>query len=80
MGTYASMFIVEVHNIQTKSALFPSGTSFRLVYNGSVLTDKVYGCMKKEELCDVTNLVQRIGQFAFTDSSECNSLPSTSLS
>ena len=74
---YASMFIIEVHDIQTVNDYFPSGKAFRLLYNGSVLTDKVDGCMDTMELCDITILVQRIGQFTFADS-ECYSLPTKS--
>ena len=63
-ANYASMVVIELHNIKTSSSLFPSGKAFRLVYNGVVLTEKVDGCVEGKELCDVTALLQRVGDFA----------------
>ncbi len=61
---YASMIVVELHNIQNANDLFPSGKAFRIIYNGQVLTEKVDGCTSGKELCDITVLLQRLGDFA----------------
>lgn len=64
---YASMIVLEIHEVLTDNALFPSKFAFRLVYNGNVLTNRVTGCPSDMELCDSDILVRRIESFATLD-------------
>lgn len=76
---YASMLIIEIHEIifnnVTASALtsarqkFPSSKAFRLIYNGVVLTDKIDGCTIASDLCDISFLMNRLNSFLPVDSS-----------
>ena len=61
---YASMIVIEVHDIKTENNVIPDYKAFRLIYNGSVLTEKVEGCAKGQELCDIRFLLMRVAPFA----------------
>ncbi len=61
---YASMMLIEIHEIFNQDPNFPSGYAFRLIYNGSVLTSKMDGCAKGSELCDSQILVKQVMPFA----------------
>ena len=61
---YASMLNIELYKVQSASEIFDSGTAFRLVYNGKVLTEKIESCETGEELCDITALVKTVQSFA----------------
>ena len=67
---YASMIVLEIHEVTTDHSLFPSKFAFRLVYNGNVLTNKISDCPPDLQLCDVNVLLERIGKFATVDA-EC---------
>ena len=74
---YASMFIIELHQIHGKaendsSENYPSGKAFRLLYNGVVLTPRMEGCPTDGELCDVSVLVDRVTPFS-KQIQDCNS-------
>jgi len=77
---YASMVVIELHQIQTANDAYPSGKAFRVVYNGLVLTEKIDGCQGGEELCDVAHLLNRLASFAVKErdceSSSFNNLES----
>eukprot|EP00566_Odontella_aurita_P007066 CAMPEP_0113539014 /NCGR_PEP_ID=MMETSP0015_2-20120614/7689_1 /TAXON_ID=2838 /ORGANISM="Odontella" /LENGTH=746 /DNA_ID=CAMNT_0000438659 /DNA_START=127 /DNA_END=2367 /DNA_ORIENTATION=+ /assembly_acc=CAM_ASM_000160 len=74
---YASMVIIEIHEITARTdpapsaaggglsdSFFPSDHAFRLLYNGRVLTSRVGGCPSDLDLCDVSVLLNRVGPFA----------------
>jgi ubiquitin-like domain-containing CTD phosphatase 1 len=56
---YASMIVIEVHKVGDGN-----DRAFRLIYNGKVLTDKVDGCLKGLELCDVMYLFNQLRDVA----------------
>lgn len=69
---YASMFIIELHQLHGKEVnlvsfernnLYPSEKAFRIVYNGIVLTPRIKGCPKFEDLCDITILIDLVTPF-----------------
>ncbi|KAL3937473.1 MAG: hypothetical protein SGBAC_007430 [Bacillariaceae sp.] len=64
---YASMLLVEIHELLDDSrnkTLYETGSAFRLIYNGRVLTDQVPGCSEDLELCDVKFLIKRVQPIA----------------
>lgn len=74
---YASMLLLEIHELidmRTDKAIFPSQYGFRLLYNGKVLTDKMDGCQKGHDLCDIQVLLDRIVPIATRDR-ECAATP-----
>lgn len=56
---YASMLIVEVRAARDDGPL-----TFRLLYNGEVLTDRVDSCPPGAQLCDLSRLLDAVGTFA----------------
>lgn len=60
---YSSLMVIELHQVSQKD-IFPSERAFRLLYNGNVITEKVEGCQKSIELCDITHLLQKVAPFA----------------
>jgi ubiquitin-like domain-containing CTD phosphatase 1 len=64
---YASLIILEVHNVG-----YDDDRAFRLIYNGQVLTDKVEGCLEGYELCDVMYLFNRLRKIAVKER-DCSS-------
>mmetsp|Transcript_14466 Transcript_14466/g.27210 ORF Transcript_14466/g.27210 Transcript_14466/m.27210 type:complete len:715 (+) Transcript_14466:2394-4538(+) len=68
---YASLIVVEVHKVG-----HGDDRAFRLIYNGEVLTDKVDGCLKGMELCDVMYLFNQLRDVAVKDR-DCTSSTSS---
>jgi len=64
---YASMIVLEIHELVNENDHFPSNFAFRLLYNGNDLTGKIAGCLPELELCDTGVLVTRIESFATLD-------------
>ena len=65
---YASMIVLEVHEMLDTNALFPSQFAFRLLYNGKVLTHQISDCPSNDlGVCDIQVLVDRTAQFAMLD-------------
>lgn len=50
--------------------MYPSPFGFRLIYNGKILTEKVPGCTKGKEICDISQLITRVASFA-TSTVDC---------
>ncbi|KAL7441335.1 hypothetical protein ACHAXH_005793 [Discostella pseudostelligera] len=78
-ASYASMVIIEIHEILNQDPDFPSGFAFRLIYNGNVLTSKMDGCAEGSELCDSQILVKQVMPFAKYMERDCaaSTSPST---
>lgn len=49
---------------QRNHKLYPSPFAFRLIYNGQVITQKVPGCTKTQELCDISHFMRRVSSMA----------------
>lgn len=68
---YASMFIIELHEIidaaETGRSVFKSNFAFRLLFNGEVMTGKMESCQDDLELCDITVLTDLVSSFAKPD-------------
>jgi hypothetical protein len=78
---YASMLLLEVHEFidgQTDKSVYPSDYGFRLVYNGKVLTDRMEGCPKDHDLCDMKLFLDRILPIAVRDR-DCAAAPKTDV-
>jgi hypothetical protein len=60
--TYASMLIIEIHEINLDGrkdpALYTSDFGFRMIYDGKVITDQMKGCPSGQEICDSTKLLE----------------------
>lgn len=69
---YASLIVIEVHKVGDDG----DDRAFRLIYNGQVLTDRVDGCLKGLELCDVMYLFNQLRDVAVKDR-DCASKSST---
>lgn len=67
---YASLIVLELHKIGDGD-----DRAFRLIYNGQVLTDKVEGCLKGKELCDVMFLFNRLKNVAVKERDCATKLP-----
>jgi len=72
---YASMINIELYDIEYKTDaddniqfLNPTGIGFRLIYNGDVITNRISGCGKIEEICDLDILVLHV--YSFSDITE----------
>lgn len=74
---YASMLLIEIHEILNHDPDFPSGYAFRLIYNGNILTSKMDGCNEGSELCDSQVLVKQIMPFAKYKERDCASTSSS---
>lgn len=66
---YGSMVLLEIHEIMSTlegehESTFSFPYAFRLLYNGEVITYKVQGCMRKDQLCDFQHLLKRVQPFA----------------
>lgn len=70
---YASIILIEIHEILNADEAFPSGYAFRLIYNGQVLTSKMDGCAAGSELCDSQVLVKQVMPFAKYMERDCAS-------
>ena len=65
---YASMIVLEVHEVLDTNAQFPSHFAFRVLYNGKVLTHLISDCPSNDlGVCDIQVLVDRTAQFATLD-------------
>ena len=71
---YASMFLIELYQIDFGAEVpletrerFPTGTGFRLIFNGDVITHNVAGCLDDEELCDIDELILHVYGFSKPD-------------
>lgn len=60
---YASMLNIEIYANSVNERDI-SKFSFRIVYNGDILTQIVEGCPKTEELCDFDVLLRNVNSFA----------------
>lgn len=77
---YASMLLLEVHEFidgQTDKNVYTSDYSFRLIYNGKVLTDTIEGCQKGHDLCDISVLLNQTIPIAKRDR-DCTAAPKNS--
>jgi len=77
---YASMLLLEIHEFidgQTDKNVYTSDYSFRLIYNGKVLTDTIEGCQKEHDLCDISVLLNQTIPIAKRDR-DCTAAPKNS--
>lgn len=58
---YASMLAIEIHEINLDGrkdpTLYSSDFGFRIIYDGTVMTDQLKGCPSGQEICDASKLL-----------------------
>jgi ubiquitin-like domain-containing CTD phosphatase 1 len=64
---YGSMLIIELYELDLTDEeydkvreTYPTKTAFRMIYNGEVITPKIFACPQDDELCDIDLLVLHV--------------------